>query len=104
MNIGHRTLYQNFMSVEKVAIKKKGRSAVFLDKRSVLLSYRYYYYVYHLRKTYQDTLELLVDEFFISDVVIIRCLTNSQLQLKEIFASKITPVELKKLYPWYVWS
>lgn len=105
MILGQRTLFSQFFEPPpKRKPVGRGRSVEELEKRNRLLSYRYYYFVNHLRYTYTDAIKQLNDEFFIAEMTIIKTLSSRQEELKHIFAEKPTGTELKKQYPWLVWQ
>lgn len=105
MNVGHRILYDDLLKPNAKSVKTaKGRSALHMEKRNTLLCYRYFYYTYHQKKTYQGALEILENEFFITETTIIKTLTERQEELKEIFTSKPSIFTLKKRYQWIVWQ
>lgn len=105
MIVGQRTLYHDLLKPDvKPANQTKGRSVLLMDKRNTLLCYRYFYYAFHQKKTYQDALKELENEFFIAEITIIKCLSERQADLKEIFNSKPTINDLKKQFIWLVWQ
>ncbi len=65
--------------------------------------HRYYYYAGINRRTYDDTINILSEEFFLSEGRIIVCLNEHHPRLKEIFKARPDVKELKNTYGWLVW-
>ena len=101
---GQHTLYSSiFPSAVVVEAPRKGQRNVHIDKRDEALACRYYYHAQILRRRYDDCLQHLELEFFITPSVIIQRLNDKQSLLKELVSKKTTVAELKKQYPYYVW-
>lgn len=105
MLVGQRSLYTNLLDpLKKETNTNRGRSLIKIDERNSLLCHRYFYYAYHKEYKYQKALQQLEKEFFITELTIIKCLSEKQPVLKKIFTDKPTVNILKKKYDWLVWS
>jgi hypothetical protein len=62
-----RHIFNTFIKDEGLAgSRRKGRNNTLIVKRNECLTARYYYYGFYKNKTFEETLQLLVGEFFIS--------------------------------------
>lgn len=105
MIVGQRILYDNFLeAAQGKKSSNKGRSSDEIAKRNQLMCYRYFYLVFHKKKNYNDAIETLNAEFFITEITIIKILSLQQELLKTIFADKPKTTFLKRKYNWLVWA
>jgi hypothetical protein len=104
---GAQLLFSNLIQSDHLPQQKtsdKGRSKDLINKRDQKLLYRYYFYAQILRKQYGDILTILSDQFDLSNVRIIVCLSDKHQELKQIFAAKPSVKELSELYPYLNWD
>jgi hypothetical protein len=103
---GQNLLFNNLLQPETLPQEKnsdKGRSKELISKRDTRLLYRYYYYAQIHRKQYGDIITLLSDQFDLSEMRVIVCLSDKHLDLKRIFTEKPSLKFLKDAYPWLSW-
>jgi hypothetical protein len=104
---GAQLLFSNLIQSDSLPRQKssdKGRSKDLINKRDQKLLYRHYFYAQILRKQYADVINRLREEFDLSDVRIIVCLSDKHQELKAIFAAKPSVRDLKELYPYLNWD
>jgi hypothetical protein len=102
---GKNLLYEDLIpsSLEETAGKKSQRNA-FLDERDDALAHRYYYYAHLCRYRYDDCLNALSREFFLTANVIIQRLTSRTELIRQLVSEDKQPGELRRLYGWYNWE
>lgn len=102
---GHKALYTSvFPSSISVDSNQKGKRNSYIEERNDAMACRYYYHAQIRRIRYDDCLNLLNKEFFLSPNVIMQNLMHRQAYIKKLTEDKITPSQLKKLYPHFVWN
>ena len=106
---GHRTylsLFQSESPAEVLAVpEKRGRSEALVKKRNELLLHRHYFKYKIKRLQYQDGLDQLEDEFFITERTIIDIVQSDCSVLKNLKA--INPPDakyFKRKYPFMNWE
>lgn len=83
---------------------QKGRSKQLIAHRDECLVYRYFFYAKIKKLQYDDSLNMLMKEFFISKIRIIELLMINQIQLTELNKSNIEVKDLAKRFPFYNWN
>ncbi|MGY3054368.1 hypothetical protein ACVWYG_002575 [Pedobacter sp. UYEF25] len=103
---GQQLLFTSLFATQAPTVKRKPAiiQTESTDARDRCLVYRYYYHIEIQRTRYDDVLEYLEKEFFISSCVIIKRLGIQYDFLKEVVEQKPRLPKLKKLYPHLVWS
>ena len=82
---------------------KPGRNETLLARRNECLLTRYFYYGYHRKKGYEEIVQLLVAEFFITGERIGRILHQHSKQIIEMREKKISKFHMQVLWPHYKW-
>ncbi|MBC7554156.1 MAG: hypothetical protein H7257_09260 [Taibaiella sp.] len=82
---------------------RKGRSETMLLKRNSCLAARYYFYGCLRKKTYEDILNLMMTEFFISPDRIARIIQQNISLVKEMKDRKLTKSQLRDNWPYFKW-
>jgi len=70
-----------------------------LESRNIPIAHRYYYLASMLRKRYDDCIDILENQHFVSGHTIIKIITDQTPLLKSLVASKTSVSALKKKYP-----
>jgi hypothetical protein len=101
---GKQALYETLIpsSIEEQG-QKSCRNA-FLEERDDALAHRYYYYAHLCRLRYDDCLNALSREFFLTPNVIIQRLTLRTELIRQLVSEDKQPGELRRLYGWYNWE
>lgn len=81
----------------------KGRNESLLTKRNNCLLARYYYYGHFREKCFEDILQLLAADFFLSNVRIIRLVQQNSEKIKELKDSEATIYQLQQSWPQFKW-
>ncbi len=103
---GQQTLYNKVFTSEMTEQKASGigRSKALISKRDERMIYRYYYYTHIIGKNYPDAIQVLSEQFDLSQIRVIVCINENNTRLKEVTQrEKPTQKELKKKYPWMNW-
>lgn len=77
---------------------------LFMAKRDEALTYRYYFYTVLIGYSYEKTLGLLEDEFYLSERAVIARLDANYNMLKDLLSEKPRVSQIKQKYPYYSWS
>lgn len=102
---GIRSLRNLFGEEETVADRKKGRNAELQAEKDECLCYRYYYYtVIHSIKIYEQRMEVLSREFWLSKDTIPRIIEEHEVLMKRLKNELPTVELLQEKYPWIVWA
>ena len=103
---GQTTLSNYFNSNDDSSTSevKKGRSKVLNNKRNLALIYRYYYYSKFTKMKYDCIIEILSNEFYLSQVTIPEVLSNNSTILSDVKKTNPTIHSLRNSYPYYNWS
>jgi len=88
---------------ENIQGNKPGRNETLLARRNKCLLTRYFYYGHHRKKGYEEILQLLVTEFFITGERISRILHQHSKQIIEMREKKISRYHMQILWPHYKW-
>jgi hypothetical protein len=106
---GHRTAYlslfdepENLTPTPLQMRGARGRSEQMIEKRNELLAHRHYYYIKIERRQYQDTLNILENEFFLCQRTIVDVFQRNDI-LKYLNAKKPEKKYFKEKYPWMMW-
>jgi hypothetical protein len=104
---GHSTAYLSlFDEPDQVMIipppERRGRSEALVLKRNELLMHRHWYYIKIMGRQYPVTLQLLEDEFFLTQRTIVDIFQRNTL-LKELNTAKPGVKYFKDKYPFMIW-
>ncbi len=69
---------------ETLSPSRKGRNNTLIARRNDCLLARYFYYGYYKNKTYEDTIRLLINEFFLSKMTIIGIIQSHVSMLEDM--------------------
>lgn len=89
--------------VQPAVADRPGRNEDLVRQRDELLLHRYYYYVKIVRRQYQDTLDLLQAEFFLSQRRIVDIIQASD-RHKELNMLRPDVKYFRQQYPHWVWN
>lgn len=82
---------------------KKGRNIDLLKNRDRKLAARFYYWAGIKNLRYSETIDKLVEEFDITEKVVIERLRLNQEYIDRLFADKPSSNNLKRIHPQYHW-
>lgn len=82
----------------------KGRNKELINERNLMILHRYYYYVRIQRKRYDDVLDELAKEFFLTCRRIIDIVSENAEKLNEINKNQLSIKDLKTAYPFFIWE
>ncbi len=82
---------------------RKGRNDSLLIKRNNCMLARYYYYGYFKEKCFEEIIQLLVADFFISPIRIARIVQENSDKIKELKDKRVSVYLLQQHYPQYKW-
>ena len=88
---------------QKNKTDRKGRSEEKIKDRNTCICYRYFYHSKIKKNRYENVLELLANEFFLSERTVTTIISNESPQLKNVFNEKLTITNLKEKYDYYKW-
>jgi hypothetical protein len=97
-----QTLFGDLLATEER--RQKGRDGALLEKRDVRLYHRYYYYRSLLKKSYEEALLELQEDFEISIETIPRIIDKYTTEVRRLMNEGITTVALREKYPKMVWD
>jgi hypothetical protein len=105
---GHRSTYLSLFEPPMTVVvnndaEKRGRSEALLLKRNNLLFHRHYYYVKIKRLQYQDLLDVLEAETFITQRTIIDITQRNTIALREVYKNRPDVKVLKAMFPHMNW-
>lgn len=98
-----KQLFKNIVSKEEEQERRPGRSENLMALRNKCLLNRYFYYGFYKRKTYDDILNLLVAEFFITAERISRIVQQNTTVLREMKDRKTSLYYMQSRWPHYRW-
>jgi hypothetical protein len=101
---GKNALYNDLIPTSIKEVGQKSQRNTFLEERDDALAYRYYFHAHLCRSRYDDSLVALSREFFLSHNVIIQRLSGRTELIKSLIAADFQPGELRKLFPYFVWT
>jgi hypothetical protein len=101
---GKQALYETLIPSSIEEQGKKSQRNAFLEERDTALAHRYYYYAHICRLRYDDCLDALSREFFLTPNVIIQRLMERTELIRQLVSEDKKPAELKRLYGWYNWE
>lgn len=101
---GKQALYEELIPSSVTEQGQKSQRNAFLEERDDALAHRYYYYAHLCRLRYDDCLQALSREFFLTPNVIIQRLTNRTELIRELVKEDKQPGELRRLYGWMSWE
>ncbi|AEL23860.1 hypothetical protein [Cyclobacterium marinum] len=101
---GKNALYNDLFPSPLETTGKKSQRNTFIDERDEALSYRYYYHAHLCRLRYEECLQSLKLEFFLSHNVIIQRLNLKTDLIKLLVAENAQPADLRKKYNHYNWT
>lgn len=86
-------------------VVKRGRNAVFLERRNEKIAHRYYYKMYVLGiKSWEEVISQLANEFDLCPATLVNILTQLVHDfIRELLDEKPDVKELRKRYPYLVW-
>lgn len=79
-------------------------NGAFMPDRDAAIAYRFYYHYKLLRRTFEDAVDGMQNEFFISSSTIVTRLTQNDALLRDITNNKPTRNDLRKRYPHFNWN
>lgn len=82
---------------------RKGRNDALLLKRNDCMLARYYYYGHFKEKCFEEIIQLLVADFFISPLRISRIVQENSEKIKELKDKGVSVYLLQQNYPQYRW-
>jgi hypothetical protein len=82
---------------------RSGRSDALLNDRNCCLLARYYYYMRYKEKCYEEILDKLVDEFFLSAIRINRLIQQNVSLVKKLKDNDVSLYQLKNHWPQFKW-
>lgn len=82
---------------------RKGRNDELLVKRNSCMIARYYYYGYFKEKCFEEIIQLLVADFFISPLRIARIVQENSDKIKELKDKRVSVYLLQQHFPQYRW-
>jgi hypothetical protein len=101
---GQQKLFNNiFLSKMEVTTPDNKPRNVFMPERNEALYHRYYYYVDIKRMRFDDALNQLEKEFFITNFQIRKLLTKQTDRISDLHSKKTSIKELKIKYPFFIW-
>lgn len=108
MQRGHHSIYTALLKpitedVKKGTEKRKGRSELHNRRRNELLICRYYFHIKIVGLQYQNALDLLQLEFFISERTIVDIVQRNIGKLKYLHRLKPDARFFKNKFPWLIW-
>ena len=96
-------IFKKLVTENDDSLSRKGRNAELLALRNKCLEARYYYYAYHKKKSYEDILQILTNEFYLTKERVIRIIQHRAATIKELKAEKVTIYKLQSTWPQYKW-
>jgi hypothetical protein len=102
MSRGKQILYNRLVPISVKPAQKHRQKLV--NRRNDALACRYYFHSNINRLRYDDCLNELSNEFYISTNSIVRCLMLRVDYIKQLSLKGITTAELRKMYPHYNWQ
>lgn len=100
---GSQSLTSIFSPAVKPTPAKKVKG-VYTTERDAALAYRFYYYYDLVRKRFDDVVNDLEKEFYISSTTVVERLTYNDSLLKDIKQNSPTRSQLRKRYPHFNWN
>lgn len=83
---------------------RRGRNEILIENRNECLFYRFYYYARIKKLRYEDVLEVISNEFFLSPRTISNLFTDKSEYQKEVFKEKLSLKELEKKFNFLKWK
>lgn len=101
---GHKKLYTAFMSQKGTPDNPRRRNYLLPD-RNRALTHRYYFYLMIVSAKYESILQVLEQEFFLSQTHISNVLTQEaqHTMLQQLIEQEVSVRELARLYPHLLW-
>lgn len=96
-------LFEDDATTTLVRPEHKGRCPELIEKRDELLLYRFYYKSKIQRRIYDDVLDALEAEFFISQTMIKKIIQSKSELVLQIKRQQPDVTALKKRWPHIVW-
>jgi len=103
MTRGKSVLYNQLIPNSVAKNKGNGRKP-YLEARHSAMACRYYYHAYICRRRYDDCLNHLSEEFFLSPQQIVNQLQSRLALINSMVEDDMPPAELRKRYPFFDWS
>lgn len=105
MTRGKQKLYYDLIKNDDTPSVPRKRNH-YQPERNKALATRYYYHLILRRRTYEDTLNDLINEFFISESTIIKLLGKDQpmAHLEKLIETKAKIKDLRAQYPQWSWK
>jgi hypothetical protein len=89
---------------EYIKIQKKGRNLDLIKKRNTVILYRYYMYKNFSKWGYEQIIETISEEIYLSTRTVTDILTANLQELRQITSEKPDLRVLDKQFPHYDWS
>lgn len=83
---------------------RRGRNEMLIENRNECLFYRFYYYSRIKRLRYEDVLEVISNEFFLTPRTISNLIADESEYQKEVFKEKLSVKELEKKFDFLKWK
>lgn len=104
MQRGKQKLYNTIVANSLPEPDSSHKRNTGIDGRRDAMAHRYYFHATINRFRYDDCLVFLHQEFFLQPNTIVSELEQRFEVISALVKNKVTPVELKKLYPWFNWT
>lgn len=84
--------------------RNKSSTVLAVKRKRTQLIHRYYFFAAHLKMSYGHIVDILAEEFFLSQLTVSRCLNAHADDLRKMHESKIPVKQLKYTYPHINWE
>ena len=84
-------------------VQQKGRSNSLVHRRNACLAARYYYYAHFKHKCYEDILQQIMNEFFLSPATIVHIIQHESEQLLLLRKAAPTIYYFQNRWPHLKW-
>ena len=81
----------------------KGRSETLLSQRNNCMLARFYYYGHHKKKNYENILQIMVAEFFLSPERISRIISQNAASIRAMKERGVAIGQLQATWPQFRW-
>lgn len=76
----------------------------YMPERNRCLVHRYYFHAEINKYRYDETIKLLEQEFFLTEITIVKILMKCHDQIDMIIEKKLGENDFKKMFPWLNWK
>ncbi len=97
-------LFKNLISEDEAEKSiRRGRNDDLLERRNSCLVARYYYYGRYKGKCFEEILQIMVSEFFLTPSRIVRIIRENIDTIKAIKEKNISVYQLQNAWPQFKW-